>query len=134
MGEHDSDDGLPDESEEDDIHPLGFRKGDEIVVCMGDDQPDSFVGWLEKLVERYCELYAEAEEQGHDPSSQGIPCGVGEFVSAIGIDLRDKPWTGSLISGTWYHGWMKVGAECEVQAKAQGIFAELQALADGGSP
>jgi len=114
----------------DDLLELGFRKGDEIVVCMGDDQPDSFVGWLERLVERYRELYAEAEEQGHDPSSQGIPRGVGEFVSAIGIDLRDKPWAGSLISGTWYHGWIKLGAECSVQAKAQRIFAELQALVD----
>jgi hypothetical protein len=106
MSEGERDDGPPDEPEEEDIHPLGFRKGDEIVVCMGDGQPDSFVGWLEKLVKRYRELYAAAEEQGHDPSSQGIPCGVGEFASAIGIDLRHKPWTGSLISGTWYHGWI----------------------------
>jgi len=118
--------------EDDDLLELGFQSGGEVIVCMGDDQTDSFVGWLEKLVERYRELYAEAEEQGHDPSSQGIPCGVGEFVSAIGIDLRAKPWTGSLISGTWYHGWMKAGSENDVRAKAQGILTALQALVDDG--
>jgi hypothetical protein len=115
-----------DEPEDDDLLELGFQSGGEVVVCMGDDRPDCFVDWLEKLVDEFRDLYLTLEEEGCNLSALKSPCDVSEFVSVIGVELRARPWTGSLISGTWYHGWIKIGSEREVQAKARELLGRLR--------
>jgi hypothetical protein len=115
------------------IHELGFRKGDEVVVCSGDDRPDCFVRWLESLVNAYRDLYwtADGKDLGPELRALRIPEDVIEFLDAIGVELRARPWTGSLISGTWYHGWIRDGSEREVEARGQEIVDRLRALVGG---
>jgi hypothetical protein len=113
----------PDESEH---LELGSQRGGEILVCHGDDRPDCFVGWLEKLVEKYRDLAGTAEEQGQDLGRLKAPIDVMDFIQVIGVELGSRPWTGSLISGTWYEGWIKNGTEPQVQANARKVLADLE--------
>jgi len=124
--EHDIED--PDECAG--IRELGFRKGDEVVVCSGDDRPDCFVRWLESLVSAYRDLYwtADGKDLGSELRALQIPEDVSDFLDAIGVDLRVQTWTGNLISGTWYHGWIRAGSEREVEANGQEIVDRLRAL------
>jgi hypothetical protein len=123
--------GEADEPETDAMLELWFREGNEAVVCMGDDQPEPLTKWIGELIDRHRHLFPEAEEQGHDPFSRGIPRRVEQFVSAIGIGLRAKTWTGTPISGTWHQGWVTAGAEGEVRAEDRQIRWKPTAFVDG---
>ena len=121
----DAQDECPEESGEH-TPELGGQRGGEILVCHGDDRPNCFVDWLEKLVEKYCDLAGTAEEQGQDLGRLKAPIDVMDFIQVIGVELRSRPWTGFLISGTWYEGWIKKGNQAQVQANARKVLADLQ--------
>jgi hypothetical protein len=121
----DARDESPDESGEH-TPELGGQRGSEILVCHGDDRPNCFVDWLEKLVEKYRDLAGTAEEQGQDLGRLKAPIDVMDFIQVIGVELRSRPWTGFLISGTWYEGCIERGNEAQVQANARKVLADLE--------
>ena len=55
---------------------------------------------------------------------------VGEFLELIGVDVWSNPWEGSLISGVYRFGWVKVGTVRAVRKKAAELLKALQRQVD----
>lgn len=93
-----------------DYPEVGDKKSGYVLVCHGDDTPSDWIKWLEPLVDYANRLLAIAEEHGVPikvgKESSNV-CHIHEFLDAAGIRLETWQWQGSLISGTYYLGWVK---------------------------
>jgi hypothetical protein len=77
-------------SDDADIPSIGDCRDGEVIVCMGDDRPDQWAGWLEELVDEFNSLRESAT--AHDLSLCVEPRGheVGdwsEFCAELGVNL-----------------------------------------------
>ena len=103
-------------SDEDDIPSIGDCCDGKVLVCMGDDQPDQWAGWLEELVDEFNLLRDAATAHGLlcRIDSQSLELGDWSgFCEEVGVDLKREFWEGSLVSGHFVMGWVekkKIGA------------------------
>lgn len=116
--------------DDDGIPNLGDRRKGRIFVCFGDDKPTDFIDWLQPFVDEFSDLLSLADEYGLPE----FGCSrVGDFetlqqlLEAIGVELETSPWTGSLISGLAYFGWIKTGTIREVKSRAKGVLTQARA-------
>jgi len=119
---------------QDDYPQVGARRRGHILVCHGDDSPDQWVAWLEPIQSRFEELHALSEEYGFalDAGEGSRRLGsVEEFLELIGVDVRSDPWEGSLISGVYQFGWVKVGTVRAVRKKAAELLKALERQVNG---
>ena len=119
---------------QDDYPEVGARRRGHILVCHGDDSPDQWIDWLEPIQSRFNELYELSEEYGFALGAgerSGRLDSIEEFLELIGIDVRSNPWEGSLISGIYQFGWVKVGTVRAVRKKAAEVLKALQRQVDG---
>jgi hypothetical protein len=118
---------------QDDYPEVGARRRGHILVCHGDDSPDQWIAWLEPIQSRFTELHGLSEEYGFALDAgegSGYLGSVGKFLELIGVDVRSKPWEGSLISGVYRFGWVKVGTVRAVRKKAAELLKALQRQVD----
>ena len=107
---------------------IGSTKNGREVVCHGDYRPQSFADWLEPMVgelETLSEI-AQAHALRIDVRGVQLDGSAEAFLSAIGVDLVGAEWTGSLISGTYYFGWIAHGGEGGVVHTANRLLAQLR--------
>jgi hypothetical protein len=118
---------------QDDYPEIGARRSGYILVCHGDDSPDQWIAWLEPIQSRFAELYELSEEYGFalDAGEGSRRLGsVVEFLGLIGVDVRSNFWEGSLISGIYHLGWVKVGTVRAVKKKAAEVLKALRRQVD----
>ncbi len=97
-------------SDEDDIPSIGDCRDGKVLVCMGDDQPDQWAGWLEELVDDFNLLRDAARAHGLlcRIDSQSLELGDWSgFCEEVGVDLKREFWEGSLVSGQFVMGWVE---------------------------
>lgn len=97
-------------SDEDDIPSIGDCRDGKVLVCMGDDQPDQWAGWLEELVDEFNLLRDAATAHGLlcRIDSQSLELGDWSgFCEEVGVDLKREFWEGSLVSGHFVMGWVE---------------------------
>jgi hypothetical protein len=97
-------------SDEDDIPSIGDCCDGKVLVCMGDDQPDQWAGWLEELVDEFNLLRDAATAHGLlcRIDSQSLELGDWSgFCEEVGVDLNQEFWEGSLVSGQFVMGWVE---------------------------
>lgn len=97
-------------SDEDDIPSIGDCRYGKVLVCMGDDQPDQWAGWLEELVDDFNLLRDAATAHGLlcRIDSQSLELGGwSDFCEEVGVDLNQEFWEGSLVSGQFVMGWVE---------------------------
>jgi hypothetical protein len=118
----------------DDEYPeVGARRRGHILVCHGDDRPDQWINWLEPIQARFKELLGLSEEYGFvldAGDGSGRLDSIGGFLDLIGIDMQSNPWVGSLISGVYLLGWIKIGTVRAVKKKSAKVLAALQRQVD----
>lgn len=118
---------------QDDYLGIGARRSGYILVCHGDDSPDQWIAWLEPIQSRFKELHELSEEYGFalDAGKRSARLGsVVDFLELIGIDVQSNSWEGSLISGVYRFGWVKVGTVRAVKKKAAELLKALQRQVD----
>ena len=118
---------------QDDYPEVGARRRGHILVCHGDDSPDQWIAWLVPIQSRFKELHGLSEEYGFALDAgegSGRLGSVGEFLELIGVDVWSNPWEGSLISGVYRFGWVKVGTVRAVRKKAAELLKALQRQVD----
>ena len=117
-----------DETEEvdEEVLDLGTIRNGWQVVCHGDDSPDCLVDWLTPFVDRHDRCISIADEHQLDVKELGDCGSTIEFLQSIGVRLTSEDWTGSLISGTYFFGWIRVGSENDVAAKAVRILTVIE--------
>ena len=119
---------------QDDCPEFGARRRGHILVCPGDDSSDRWIAWLEPVRSRFKELHGLPGEYGFALDAgegSGRRGSIGEFLEMIGVDVRSNPWEGSLISGVYRFGWVKVGTVRAVRKKAAELLRALQRQGDG---
>lgn len=104
-----------------------------VLVYHGDDSPTDWIDWLRPLVDKASDLLCQAEENGIDLTFRKTPRSklhqigfLDEFLDLLGIRRESYGWTGSLISGSYQLGWLKVGKVDETQALAQQIVTDME--------
>ena len=112
---------------QDDYPEVGARRRGHILVCHGDDNPDQWIQSRFKELHGLSEEYGFALDAGEGSERLGS---VGEFLELIGVDIRSNPWEGSLISGVYRFGWVKVGTVRAVRKKAAELLKALQRQVD----
>ena len=120
---------------EDDYPSIGRSRGGYTLVCHGDDRPTEWAGWLADFVSRFKEITTLAEEHGvrlADRQAGDAPTSPVEFCRAIGIDMDSSPWQGSLISGTYWLGWLRAGTLRETKSRARSLIASMSKLMEIG--
>ena len=100
-----------DDDNERDYPNIGGRRDGRILVCMGDDKPDSWISWLEPLVSEFEQLADIAEERELEDagSEYGKVEDWREFCSALDVSIDQEFWEGWLISGQFVTGWVAPG-------------------------
>jgi hypothetical protein len=97
-------------SDEADIPSIGDCCDGKVLVCMGDDHPDQWVGWLEELVDEFNVLRDAATAHGLlcRIDSQSLELGDWSgFCEEVGVDLKREFWEGALVSGHFVMGWVE---------------------------
>ena len=97
-------------SDEADIPSIGDCRDGKVLVCMGDDQPDQWVGWLEELVDEFNVLRDAATAHGLlcRIDSQSLELGDWSgFCEEVGVELKREFWEGTLVSGHFVMGWLE---------------------------
>jgi hypothetical protein len=97
-------------NDESDIPSIGDCRDGKVLVCMGDDQPDQWAGWLEELVDEFNLLRDAATAHGLlcRIDSQSLELGDWSgFCEEVGVDLKREFWEGSLVSGHFVMGWVE---------------------------
>lgn len=93
-----------------DIPSIGDCRDGKVLVCMGDDQPDQWVGWLEELVDEFNVLRDAATAHGLlcRIDSQSLELGDWSgFCEEVGVELKREFWEGTLVSGHFVMGWLE---------------------------
>lgn len=117
----------------DDYPEVGARRCGRILVCHGDDSPDQWIDWLEPVQFRFKELLGLSEKYGFALDAGAGPGrldSLEEFLDLIGVDIDSNPWEGSLISGVYRFGWVKVGTVRTVRKKASVVLTALKRQVD----
>jgi len=115
-------------SDEEEFPSVGDRRQGQVLVCMGDDRPDQWDSWLEPLVDEFEALKATATEHGlefHMGSQLGELEGWQDFCEALGISVSTKFWEGSMNSGQFVMGWIKLGKVRGAQKAGKEILKQL---------
>jgi hypothetical protein len=118
---------------EDDYPEIGKRRRGMVLVCHGDDLPDRFADWLQSLVTDFERLSSIASEFGVDMDPlDGSPSiiDVMDFCQRLGIEFRSNMWEGSLISGIYHLGWIKVGTVRSAAAHGKMLLRALEKQTD----
>lgn len=120
-------------SADDDYPEIGKRRRGMVLVCHGDDRPDQFADWLQPLVVEFERLSSLASKFGIALTSEdGAPpiVSVIDFCERLGIEFRSTMWEGSLISGIYYLGWIKVGTVRSASAHGRKLIRAIERRAD----
>lgn len=123
------------EEEEDDSVDIGDVRHGHVVVCHGDDYPYIFARWLEPLVDEFKELSGTAEQYRLDLRIDNEDVhlhNVTAFCNRLGVSFSTKAWTGSLISGLYRVGWVKVGEEEKAATRGREFVDRLKLLVESG--
>lgn len=118
---------------DDDYPEIGKRRRGMVLVCHGDDRPDQFADWLQPLVVEFERLSSLASEFGIDltPEDGASPIvSVIDFCERLSIEFSSTMWEGSLISGVYHLGWIKVGTVRSASAHGRKIIRMLEKQAD----
>lgn len=117
----------------DDYPFVGDIKQGYVLVYHGDDKPTDWIDWLRPIIEKASDLLCQAEENGitltfrKTPRSKPHEVGfLGEFLDLIGIRRESYDWTGSLVSGSYQLGWLRVGKVEQTRALAQQVVAQME--------
>ncbi len=104
-----------------------------VLVCHGDDRPDQFAAWLQPLVIDFERLSSLASEFGTDLTYEdgALPIvSVVDFCERLGVEFRSTVWEGSLISGVYYLGWIKVGTVRSAKAHGRALIQAIESRTD----
>ena len=96
-------------SDELNIPYIGECRDGCVLVCMGDDKPDQWDGWLQKLVQYFNYLSEVAVANGLScrVKPRGRPLkGWADFCDLLGVCISHDFWEGSMISGHFVTGWI----------------------------
>lgn len=118
---------------DDDYPDIGERRGGMVLVCHGDDGPQEFASWLQPLVAGFRELDLRASDfdVDMDPQDGTDPIvDVTDFCERLGISFDMNMWEGSLISGVYHWGWIKVGTLRSASAHGKKLLRALEAHTD----
>jgi hypothetical protein len=118
---------------DDDYPEIGKRRRGMVLVCHGDDRPDQFADWLQPLVVEFERLSSLASEFGIGLTSEdgASPIvSVIDFCERLGIEFSSTMWEGSLISGVYYLGWIKVGTVRSASALGRKLIRTIERRAD----
>jgi hypothetical protein len=118
---------------DDDYPEIGKRRRGMVLVCQGDDQPDQFADWLQPLVVDFERLSSLASEFDIELSAQDTKApivSVIEFCERIGVEFSSKMWEGSLISGVYHLGWIKVGTVRSASAQGRKLIRAIEMRVD----
>ena len=113
----------------DDYPEIGSRRGNYVLVCHGDDQPDCFASWLDTLVEKFRDLQSLAEERDIDiaTSSDTEPIvDVMQFCEEVGVEFSSNFWEGSMVSGHYRFGWIEKGTVRAAKARGARLIKALE--------
>jgi hypothetical protein len=117
-------------SDDVDIPSIGTSREGAVLVCMGDDQPDQWAGWLEELVDEFNCLRDSATAHGLSlrVRSQGQDFGDwSDFCDAVGVNLKRQFWEGSLVSGQFVMGWVKETRVSSAKKRGESVVQKLRA-------
>lgn len=97
-------------SDDSEIPSIGDCRDGDVLVCMGDDRPDQWAGWLEELVDEFNSLREVAT--AHDLACRPAPAcndlgDWSDFCTELGVNLSRQFWEGSMVSGHFVMGWVK---------------------------
>jgi hypothetical protein len=115
-------------NDEDDIPAIGDFRDGKVLVCMGDDQPDQWAGWLEELVDEFNLLRDAATAHGLlcRIDSQSLELGDWSgFCEELGVDLNRKFWEGSLVSGQFVMGWVEKKKISTARRRGRSLLKKL---------
>ncbi len=116
-----------------DIPSIDKRRGDKVIVCHGDDEPREFATWLQRLVDRFKRLDEIAADHDITLRTVGDPAPIGsvlDFCERLGIDMRSDHWEGSMISGIYHVGWIKVGTARAMAKHGRQLLNEIEQQLD----
>ncbi len=93
------------------------------MVCVGEDRPDHWIGWLEPLVLRAEHLINIGETVGAclevaDWSS---------FCESVGVEVGREHIEREMATGISYRGWIRSGARREVERDAKELLVRMEA-------
>ena len=114
--------------DEGEIPSIGGRSHGRLLVCMGDDRPDQWAPWLESLVFEFERLEMIADEHSFklQTGSHGSLRGWQDFCEAMGVEVRSEFWEGSLTSGQFVTGWIRVGGTRDAKKAGKTLLLEVE--------
>ena len=112
---------------DDDYPEIGMCLDGYMLVCHGDDRPVEWAAWLQPIVERFEEARSLAEENGMRDlvfECLGPWTSIVEFCEAVGIEMGERDWLNTGISGTYHLGWVQ-------ENRLDSVEKEARRLVDG---
>lgn len=114
---------FPPDLAEDDFPSIGARRRGWTFVCVGEDRPDQWIGWLDGLVCEAEELLVVAERVDTDLGFHDWL----SFCEAIGVTIESQRMGRDLACGIGYLGWVRSGTRREILRKAGEVLGQAKA-------
>jgi len=116
-------------SDDSEMPSIGDCRDGDVLVCMGDDRPDQWAGWLEELVDEFNSLREVAT--AHDLACWPAPgCNDlgdwSDFCTELGVNLSRQFWEGSMVSGQFVMGWVKKSAVGAARKRGHSLVKKLR--------
>ena len=116
-------------SDDSEIPSIGDCRDGDVLVCMGDDRPDQWAGWLEELVDEFNSLREIAT--AHDLACRPAPASNdlrdwSDFCTELGVNLSRQFWEGSMVSGHFVMGWVKKSEVSATRKRGHSLVKKLR--------